>query len=157
MIKSYRHKGLKRFAESGSKAGIQPKHADRLRRLLTALDVASVPQDMDAPGNKLHRLERASCPSLVRKRQWQLATHILIRWGRRDFCRLPGLPLEVKNMIFNPAHPGEVLKDYLGDITVAEASRRLGVTRAHLSRILNGRAGISASMSLRLSATRRKR
>jgi plasmid maintenance system antidote protein VapI len=47
-------------------------------------------------------------------------------------------------MIFNPAHPGEVLKDYLGDITVAEASRRLGVSRAHLSRILNGRAGISA-------------
>jgi len=59
-------------------------------------------------------------------------------------------------MIFNPAHPGEVLKDYLGDITVAEkASRRLGVTRAHLSRILNGRAGISASMSLRLSAALR--
>jgi antitoxin HigA-1 len=58
-------------------------------------------------------------------------------------------------MIFNPAHPGEVLKDYLGDITVAEASRRLGVTRAHLSRILNGRAGISASMSLRLSTALR--
>ena len=57
VIKSYRHKGLKRFAESGSKAGIQPKHADRLRRLLTALDVASVPQDMDAPGNRLHPLE----------------------------------------------------------------------------------------------------
>ena len=72
--------------------------------------------------------------------------------GFRDELRL-----EVKNMIFNPAHPGEVSKDYLGDITVAEASRRLGVTRAHLSRILNGRAGISASMSLRLSATRRKR
>jgi proteic killer suppression protein len=57
VIKSYRHQGLKRFAESGSKAGIQPKHADRLRRLLTALDVASVAQDMDAPGNKLHPLE----------------------------------------------------------------------------------------------------
>ena len=57
MIKSYRHKGLKRFAETGSKAGIQPKHADRLPGLLTALDVASVPQDMDAPGNKLHPLE----------------------------------------------------------------------------------------------------
>jgi proteic killer suppression protein len=57
VIKSYRHKGLKRFAESGSKAGIQPKHADRLRRLLTALDVASVPRDMDAPGNRLHPLE----------------------------------------------------------------------------------------------------
>ena len=57
MIRTIRHKGLKRFAESGSKAGIQPKHADRLRRLLTALDVARVPQDMDAPGNTLHRLE----------------------------------------------------------------------------------------------------
>ena len=58
-------------------------------------------------------------------------------------------------MIFNPAHPGEVLKDYLGQMTVAEAARRLGVTRAHLSRILNGKAGISASMSLRLSAALR--
>jgi addiction module HigA family antidote len=55
-------------------------------------------------------------------------------------------------MIFNPAHPGEVLRDYLGEMSVAEAAERLGVTRAHLSRILNGRAGISASMSLRLSA-----
>ncbi len=55
-------------------------------------------------------------------------------------------------MIFNPAHPGEVLRDYLGEMSVAEAAERLGITRAHLSRILNGRAGISASMSLRLSA-----
>ena len=55
-------------------------------------------------------------------------------------------------MIFNPAHPGEVLRDYLGGMSVAEAATRLGVTRAHLSRVLNGRAGISAAMSLRLSA-----
>jgi addiction module HigA family antidote len=37
-------------------------------------------------------------------------------------------------------------------MSVAEAAKRLGVTRAHLSRILNGRAGVSAGMSLRLSA-----
>ena len=55
-------------------------------------------------------------------------------------------------MIFHPAHPGEVLRDYLGEMSVADAAERLGVTRAHLSRILNGHAGISASMSLRLSA-----
>jgi addiction module HigA family antidote len=54
-------------------------------------------------------------------------------------------------MIFNPAHPGEVLRDYLGEMSVAEAAARLGVTRAHLSRILNRRAGVSAPMSLRLS------
>ena len=56
VVKSYKHRGLKRFAETGSKAGIQPRHADRLRRLLTALDVASAPGDMDAPGNNLHPL-----------------------------------------------------------------------------------------------------
>ncbi len=55
-------------------------------------------------------------------------------------------------MIFNPAHPGEVLRDYLGEMSIGEAAQRLRVTRAHLSRIINGRAGISAAMSLRLSA-----
>jgi proteic killer suppression protein len=57
VIKSYRHKGLKLFAETGSKAGIQPPQAARLRRLLTALDVANRPGDMDAPGNNLHPLK----------------------------------------------------------------------------------------------------
>ncbi len=55
-------------------------------------------------------------------------------------------------MLFNPAHPGEVLRDYLGEMTVGEAASRLRITRAHLSRILNGHAGITAAMSLRLSA-----
>jgi addiction module HigA family antidote len=54
-------------------------------------------------------------------------------------------------MIFNPPHPGEVLQDYLGDMTVKEAAQRLGVTRPNLSRILNGRAGISATMAVRLA------
>lgn len=57
MILSYRHKGLKRFAETGPKSGIQPKHAERIRRLLTALDVASRPEDMNAPGSGLHSLK----------------------------------------------------------------------------------------------------
>lgn len=50
----------------------------------------------------------------------------------------------------NPAHPGLVLREHLGDLTVTEAASRLGVTRAALSRILNGSAGISADMALRL-------
>jgi proteic killer suppression protein len=56
MIPSYRHKGLRLFAETGSKAGIQPAHAGKLRILLTALDVASKPADMNAPGYGLHPL-----------------------------------------------------------------------------------------------------
>lgn len=51
----------------------------------------------------------------------------------------------------NPAHPGEVLKEgWPEGVTVTEAARQLGVTRAALSRILNAHAGISADMALRL-------
>lgn len=50
----------------------------------------------------------------------------------------------------NPAHPGLVLREYLDDISVTEAASRLGITRTALSRILNGSAGISADMALRL-------
>ena len=53
--------------------------------------------------------------------------------------------------MYNPPHPGEVLRDYLGSISVTEAAKHLRVTRASLSRILNGSAGISAEMALRLS------
>ncbi|MBE2897853.1 HigA family addiction module antidote protein [Pasteurellaceae bacterium 20609_3] len=52
----------------------------------------------------------------------------------------------------NPAHPGEVLKEYLDGISVTLAAKKLGVTRATLSRILNGHSGISAEMALRLAA-----
>jgi len=53
--------------------------------------------------------------------------------------------------MFDPPHPGAVLKDYLGDVSITAAAAHLGVTRAALSRILNGAAGISAEMALRLS------
>lgn len=55
------------------------------------------------------------------------------------------------NMMHNPPHPGEVLREWLDGITVTEAAERLGVTRAALSRVLNGGAGISAEMDVRLS------
>ena len=57
MIRSFRHKGLKRFFETGSKAGIQAAHAVRLRLMLTRLDSSHVPQDMNASGWKLHPLK----------------------------------------------------------------------------------------------------
>lgn len=56
MIKSFRHKGLRAFFESGAKTGIQAGHADRLRILLTTLNAATSALDMDAPGWRLHRL-----------------------------------------------------------------------------------------------------
>ena len=53
----------------------------------------------------------------------------------------------------NPAHPGEVLSDYLPEgLAVTETARRLGVTRQALSVLLNGRASVNAEMALRLEA-----
>ncbi len=54
--------------------------------------------------------------------------------------------------MFNPPHPGELLQEWLAEVTVTQAASRLGITRAYLSRILHGQAGISADMALRLSA-----
>jgi proteic killer suppression protein len=56
LIRSYKHKGLQRFAETGSRAGIQPKHAKKLHLLLTALDAATAPEDMNVPGSNFHPL-----------------------------------------------------------------------------------------------------
>jgi proteic killer suppression protein len=53
VIKSFRRKGLKKFFESGSAAGIQPHHARRLRMLLAALDTAQSIEDMNVPGFRL--------------------------------------------------------------------------------------------------------
>jgi addiction module HigA family antidote len=54
----------------------------------------------------------------------------------------------------NPPHPGEVLRELclepLG-LSVSEAAKALGVSRKTLSAILNGRAGISPEMAVRLS------
>ncbi len=60
MIKSFRHKGLRRFYETGSNAGIQAHHADRLRMQLAALDTAQRIEDMDIPGFRLHQLKGKS-------------------------------------------------------------------------------------------------
>ena len=56
MIISFRHKGLKTFFETGTKAGIQAKHADRLRLILGRLGVATTSSDMRLPGLDLHEL-----------------------------------------------------------------------------------------------------
>ena len=57
MIRSFRHKGLKRFFLTGSTAGIQSAHASRLRLILARLDAATSVRDMDLPGLMLHPLK----------------------------------------------------------------------------------------------------
>jgi addiction module HigA family antidote len=53
--------------------------------------------------------------------------------------------------MYNPPHPGEVLREFLPEaMTIEEVARRLGVSRVQLSRVLNGRSAISADMAIRI-------
>ncbi|MGD0731603.1 MAG: HigA family addiction module antitoxin [Terracidiphilus sp.] len=54
--------------------------------------------------------------------------------------------------MYNPPHPGEVIREYLGEMTVSAAARHLGVGRVTISRVLNGKAAISPEMAMRLAA-----
>jgi proteic killer suppression protein len=56
MIESFRHSGIEKFFATGSKAGIQPSHADKLSVQLFQLNRSKTAKDMDAPGWQLHPL-----------------------------------------------------------------------------------------------------
>lgn len=61
----------------------------------------------------------------------------------------------MKTRMFNPPHPGELLQDTVlaeGRISVTEFAKKLGVSRVALSRVVNGRAAVSADLALRLAA-----
>lgn len=57
MIRGFKHKGLGKFFETGSKGGIQTQHVERLRLILGRLNVATTPKDMALPGLELHSLK----------------------------------------------------------------------------------------------------
>lgn len=82
MIKSFRHKGLERFFLKGSKSGIKPQHAGKLRIQLTTLEHATSPKDMNAPGWRLHRLsgDLAGFYSVSVSGNWRL----IFRFERTD-------------------------------------------------------------------------
>ena len=54
--------------------------------------------------------------------------------------------------MFNPPHPGAVLRDYLNGTSIVQAASALNISRSRLSRILNGHAPVTADMALRLAA-----
>lgn len=57
MIKSFKHKGLQRFYETGSVKGIQAIHAEKLSRILLALNNAQFIEDLNMPSYRLHKLK----------------------------------------------------------------------------------------------------
>ena len=57
MIKNFKHKGLKKLYESGSKQGVKAEHVTRLLAILARLDASTTPEDMNLPGLGLHALK----------------------------------------------------------------------------------------------------
>lgn len=57
MIKTIKHKGLKKFYDSGNVSGIQTHHARRIQLILTRLNASVCPEDMNLPGLRLHKLQ----------------------------------------------------------------------------------------------------
>lgn len=57
MIRSFKHRGLRRLYEQGDPSGIRPDLLAKIERILTALDGAVTPQAMDVPGYHLHALK----------------------------------------------------------------------------------------------------
>ena len=66
MIKTFKHRGLKRFWETGTKAGIPPQMANRIRIRLSVLHAAKEVGDMGLPGYDLHPMKAN------RKGEWSL-------------------------------------------------------------------------------------
>ena len=91
MIQSFRHKDLKPFCETGSKAGIVADHAKRLRVLLARLDAASKPEDMDLPGGTFTRIERHVARLLGRQRTGNWRLIFRFEGAEAPRCGLPRL------------------------------------------------------------------
>ena len=75
MIRGFRHKGLEKFFTTGTKSGIQPQHAERLRVILGRLSAATTPADMSLPGLDLHQLkgDRKDTWAVKVSGNWRLA------------------------------------------------------------------------------------
>jgi proteic killer suppression protein len=79
MILSFKHKGLQKFFETGSIAGIQPIHAKKLRMRLAALDTATTIQEMALPGFRLHPLkgDKQGSWSIDVSKNWRITFELI--------------------------------------------------------------------------------
>jgi addiction module HigA family antidote len=156
-IRSFRSRALRRLYEDDDARGLRPDWADRIRRILFALDEAIHIDEMGRfPGWRLHPSKETGagsgpCPCretgalYSASRTAMHSTSILST--TTDPRRYRAMPMKA------PPHPGilvreEVLRP-LG-ITVTEAARALGVGRPALSALLNGRADVTPDMAIRI-------
>ena len=147
-IKTFKHKGLRAYFETGNVKGIKPAHAARLSRLLYALNRASEPNSMNFPGNDFHKLKGDYSDFFAVSVKRKLAAYFYFRRYRCGASRLQGLSLMKQHFV---PHPGSLLREdilpALG-LTVTEAAGQLGVSRSALTRLINEHAAVSAEIGL---------
>jgi toxin HigB-1 len=157
MIRSFKHDGIERFFKTESKAGIQPKHATRLKLQLQLLNTAESAVEMNVPGWNWHPLQSdlAGHWAVKVNGNWRLTFSfegkdaVLVDYQDYHWGGFMG-------EMFNPPHPGLILRDTVlredGGISVKEFAEKLGMTRTAISRVVNGKAAVSPELAIRLAA-----
>ena len=74
MIRTFRHRGLRRLFKNDDRRGLNPEHVEKIARVLALLQRASRPEDMDLPGYRLHPLkgELAEFWSVTIRANWRI-------------------------------------------------------------------------------------
>lgn len=155
MIKSFKHKGLKRFFLTRDKSGIQPEHEQRLRLILAKMHTAHALKDLNFLGSNLHPLHhnREGQWSITIKKNWRIT--FVFDNGDIELVHDEDYhePTRKKTIMHHPPHPGEVLKELYVEpleLSVTDLAKALKCARKTLSSILNGHAGISPLMAIKL-------
>jgi addiction module HigA family antidote len=156
MIRSIRHKGLKRLYDDDDPRGVMIEHTQKLRDIIARLDAAGTVADMNLPGFRLHALkgELKGFWSVTVRANWRVIFRFVDRDAQDvdyvDYHRRRRLTMPMKN----PPHPGGlVLRQCIEPLglSITDAAAALGVTRTTLSELVNKKRGISPEMAVRLS------
>jgi addiction module HigA family antidote len=155
MIRSFKHRGLKRLYERGNRSGIRPDLADTVERILTVLDAAATLQALDVPRYRLHRLkgELKGLWSVTVRANWR----VVFRFEGADALDVELIDYHLEEAAMpmkKTAHPGRiVLHDCLEPLglSISKGAKILGVSRQALNNVVSGKSGISPEMAIRLA------
>ena len=157
-----RHKGLWALHERDAAARLPAGLAPRLRRILFRLEEAMHPGCAAASGFRMHPLngERARQWSVRVTGNWRVlfrfedgeAVDVDLITDRRGVPTMNDIAGDRVGPMRKPPHLGELIRESMNDVgwNVTETAARLGCERGTLSRLLNGKAGVSANMALAL-------
>ena len=154
-VRSFRHSGLKRLYERDEERRVPPEFRERVEAILALLDQADTLDGLAVPGYRLHPLRgRPHHRSMRVSRNWRIVFRIEkleIRDVNLEDCHQNGTFIMAMR---NPPHPGVHIREawMVDGMSVSDAASWIGVPPDTLSRVLDGREGISPDLASRLEA-----